>query len=284
MDAVWESLKSVIDVEDGSANLGPELTPQERQRIAQRKLKEDQGPGEKYEWGTSEFYIAETDEEREKNAPSFTTSDIEELRVRAVQSMRKNGGIFQVHLEDFGDWFVNAVPKETKDWTKKHPMVREVMACVQPIILSRKPVLISWLQQEMQKRGAFMIKVRETPNSPDPSLWDLVFLLDLRFYAFLTLQSSNGRPQIVHEKIQEEKEKIEKMLEPNMGIRDRKEQDVLVKETQERRVLGYTSNEAEEEAEEEEERMEKEEEEAKDAKFKLAGVTARVISYNLQVV
>lgn len=121
------------------------VTPQERERIKSRSLFGDDN-------NLSDFYIPETDEDREKNAPNLDKSDINEIRVQMQGVLSKNNIANRIKIAPLGAWFQNAIPQDPKEWEKSHVMTFEVCTCIQPIMNANKPVLLSWLQGQMQER------------------------------------------------------------------------------------------------------------------------------------
>jgi hypothetical protein len=81
-----------MDVEDGSLNVGLDVPSFERKKIAEKKLDDD------------DFYVAETDEDREKNTETLSVSDLQEIRHRATQALRRTQGIYSVQTQQQSDW------------------------------------------------------------------------------------------------------------------------------------------------------------------------------------
>lgn len=81
-----------MDIEDGSTASGPPIPDFERRKIAEKRLDDDT------------FYLAETDEDREKNMESLSVSDLQEIRHRATQALRRTQGIYTVHTQQQSDW------------------------------------------------------------------------------------------------------------------------------------------------------------------------------------
>jgi hypothetical protein len=71
----------------------------ERRKIEQKSLqKEDRTE-------LSDFYVVETDEEREKGAPDYSASELAEIRCRAFQILKRAPTIFAVKTGVLSDWF-----------------------------------------------------------------------------------------------------------------------------------------------------------------------------------
>lgn len=81
-----------MDVEDGSLNPGLPIPRVDRKRIEDKNL------------GDDGFYMPETDEDREKNTETMSVSDLQEVRHRATQALRRTQGIFNVQTQQQSDW------------------------------------------------------------------------------------------------------------------------------------------------------------------------------------
>lgn len=262
----------IIDTEDGNVKFNDVPIPDyERKRTEQKALRKEDNE-------LSDFYMAETDAEREEKAPSYSAADLQEIKCRAFQALKRAPGIYSVQIGSLSDWFVCKVSKEVNDWPIGHPMAFEMTACLQPMMLANALVSTENLQDQMQTRGAFMLRVQENPN---PSLWDIVFYLDTKFYCNVTMECIEGIPEVVLELFAKERERMAESLKPVDDFMDPQRRVRFVQQQEEIQMVRGVLTEEEEEEDLEEERLGKEEREAKDAAFRLGGVKARIRSFRL---
>lgn len=172
-----------------------------------------------------------------------------------------------------------------KEWPQKHPTSFHLRSCLKPIMNADVIIEMEFFRIQMQKMGGFMLRVSE---NPDPSLWDLVFFCCPKFYCKVTMSSPEGLPEKVKNIFDEERAKMLSEQGNNLNLRDAKNRAKLIRERREYNILrGMDAQKAsslfEEEEDEEEEKLESEALRAKNAEFKLPGVTGHIIEFEFYV-
>lgn len=232
----------------------------ERRRIEKKPLEREDKD--------SDFYVSETDAEREKRAPEYTRGEIEMYKEECLQALNKAPGFFSVLISDASTWFINRVPKERTKWPTQHCLVFELNACLKPIMLSGLKVNLGWLQIELQKRGIFWLKLDSERYSN--TAWNLIFFLDKGFYATVAMENDQGLPHIIADLLQKEIDKKVEEIKHRDDLRMPQERLKLIKQRDELQVLRGTSSHDElEEEEHREAEMSTEEAQARDLTIKL---------------
>ena len=92
--------RALLEDDDDALKINDIPVPDyERRRIEQRALQKE----DKLE--LSDFYVAETDQEREDKAPDYSATELAEIRTRAFQVLKRAPGVFAVKLGALSDWF-----------------------------------------------------------------------------------------------------------------------------------------------------------------------------------
>lgn len=258
---------------------GPEglpIAPQDAKRTAEKRLdfrRDEEEP----------FYVAETDEDREKLVENMSFADAMELRHKAGQALRKAGGKSAVQITQ-SDWFQNKIPDKTELWPTYHPMSYEMAAFVCPIINANLPVSTDYLQDELQKKGAFLVRPEaiDDPKRNNLRFWKLIFFLDSKLYMDVIMDSPHGIPESVQLQIEIEEKKKRDAANKAKNLNSKDERARVVQEYEEQMILN-NGKEPESDSEDDDEKIAKEEAEAKEAKFRISGFEAFVDSYRIYV-
>lgn len=176
---------------------------------------------------------------------------------------------------------MNKIPDNIDLWPTSHPMTFEVNACLKPIIHAETVMRIEDLQERMQERGAFMLRVEEHEN---PSLWKLLFLLDTRFYCDVVIYSGDTIPEPVLQLFGIERNRRESETKISDTISDKDNRNRILEARSESLLRDGEKTDEQSEDEAEEARLEEEERNARDANFQLKGVRGLVYDYSLYVV
>jgi hypothetical protein len=176
---------------------------------------------------------------------------------------------------------MNKIPDDMDLWATSHPMAFEISACLKPMINAKTLLKVEDLQERMQERGAYMLRVEM--HDQDKNLWKLVFYLDSRFYCELDVVSPGGIPDIVMEIFQKEKARKDAEVAFTDPLIDRESRTKIIEARTDSLLREGEKTDEQSEDEAEEERLAQEEREAKDANFHLRGVRGRIVNYRLYV-